>query len=190
MTPRKTPPSKVGSPQITPRQERFAREYLRTGNAKRSALLAGYSGRSAKQIGFTLLQNSAVRQAIEALRSAAGAAGPDLSPEWALRRLVEEIADPNPRVRLDAKKAVVQALGPIRRESGGSGACPTCEPQRELGKMSVADLTLRLAGVTRERLMAMSPPEFEAWERRLRTDVEGWVLLCRQIRERQGKEAV
>ncbi len=39
---------------LTPRQERFAREYARSGNAKRSATLAGYSARGAKQAGCAL----------------------------------------------------------------------------------------------------------------------------------------
>jgi hypothetical protein len=173
---------------LTPRQERFVREYLRAGNAKRSAILAGYSARSAKQIGFALLRNGAVTGAIKASRSEAGAAGPDLSPEWALRRLVEETADPNPRVRLDAKKAVVQALGPLRREPGRAESCSACERRRHLEKLPVADLTLRVVGVTRERLLAMSRPAFESWAGRLRSDTKGWISFCRQLREGQGSE--
>ncbi|MGC9129134.1 MAG: terminase small subunit [Acidithiobacillus sp.] len=42
---------------LTPRQERFAVEYARTGNASEAARSAGYSARSAGQQGWMLLKN-------------------------------------------------------------------------------------------------------------------------------------
>jgi phage terminase small subunit len=54
---------------LTIRQERFVFEYLKDGNASRSALAAGYSERSPGQIGSLLLRVGNVAAAIERLRA-------------------------------------------------------------------------------------------------------------------------
>lgn len=54
---------------LTPRQERFVQEYLLDSNATAAARRAGYSGKTANQIGPRLLVNIGVRAAIDARRA-------------------------------------------------------------------------------------------------------------------------
>jgi phage terminase small subunit len=49
---------------LTLKQERFIQEYLWDENAQRSAIAAGYSQRTAAQIGYQLLQLTSVQRAI------------------------------------------------------------------------------------------------------------------------------
>src|SRR5260221_1575529 len=110
-------------PRLTPKQERFVREYVRCANAKRSAALAGYGVRSAKQIGHSLLQKSHIKFAIEELRGA-GQPEPDaLSQESILRRLLELARDPAPLIRLNALKEIarIQGMSDRRRDPRDSG---------------------------------------------------------------------
>ena len=50
---------------LTPRQARFADEFLIDLNATQAAIRAGYSPRSARQHGFRLLTNAAIQQLIQ-----------------------------------------------------------------------------------------------------------------------------
>lgn len=52
---------------LTPKQEAFAREYLRDGNATQAAIRAGYSPRSACQIGHEVLHKPQVAERIAML---------------------------------------------------------------------------------------------------------------------------
>lgn len=47
------------------RQKKFVREYIKTGNATQSAILAGYSKKTAKSIGQRQLTKVDIKQAIE-----------------------------------------------------------------------------------------------------------------------------
>src|SRR5262245_32159797 len=125
---------------LTPLMERFVREYVRCGSAKRAAVLAGYSGRSAKQLGHSLLRLKHVQCDILDLRQAGQAPPKQLSAEWALRKLAEETADPNPRIRLAAIKAVVQAMGVSPRREEKPLECPECKRRPRLTTMSPDDL--------------------------------------------------
>lgn len=49
---------------LTAQQRRFVAEYLKDGNATQAAIRAGYSKKSAEQIGYQLLQKTSVAQAI------------------------------------------------------------------------------------------------------------------------------
>jgi phage terminase small subunit len=49
---------------LTPKQQRFADEYLIDLNATQAAIRAGYSGKTAEQQGYQLLQNTSVAAAI------------------------------------------------------------------------------------------------------------------------------
>jgi phage terminase small subunit len=55
---------------LTPKQRRFVEEYLVDLNAKRAAIRAGYSARTAEQLGYQLLQNPSVAEAIERAQQA------------------------------------------------------------------------------------------------------------------------
>jgi phage terminase small subunit len=54
---------------ISPKQQRFADEYLVDLNATQAAIRAGYSEKTAAQQGHQLLQKTSVRDAIEAGRA-------------------------------------------------------------------------------------------------------------------------
>jgi hypothetical protein len=52
---------------LTPRQQRFAQEYVQGSNATKAAIRAGYSERAAHVTGNRLLRNDAVRAVISSL---------------------------------------------------------------------------------------------------------------------------
>jgi hypothetical protein len=187
MTDEKPGTESPAAPPLTSGQQRFVREYTRTGSAKKSAVLAGFSPRSAKQIGHSLLKKRQVRQAIEALRESRTPNKSNLTAEEALRMLVEETADPNPRVRLDAKKAVAQAVGLFTlqgQKQRADGNCSSCARLAALEALPDEDLELRVAGTSRERVTAMSEGDFERWVSSLRAETERRVLIARGIRRK------
>lgn len=55
---------------LTPKQQAFVREYLLDGNATRAAAKAGYSARTAGQIGFNLLKKVEIQEALAEARKA------------------------------------------------------------------------------------------------------------------------
>lgn len=56
-------------PDLSPQRAIFAAEYALRSNAKEAALAAGYSAHTAKQTGYKLLQNDAVKERIDYLTS-------------------------------------------------------------------------------------------------------------------------
>ncbi|WP_273752392.1 terminase small subunit [Leuconostoc mesenteroides] len=50
---------------LTPKQKRFADEYIKTGNATQSAIEAGYSKRTAKEVGYENLTKPHLNEYIE-----------------------------------------------------------------------------------------------------------------------------
>ena len=75
---------------LTPKQACFVGEYLIDLNATQAAIRAGYSERSAKQLGSRLLTNADVQTAV-AKDQAEKAEKLGLSQEWVLRRLVQVV---------------------------------------------------------------------------------------------------
>ncbi|HGN9091631.1 TPA: terminase small subunit [Enterobacter hormaechei] len=74
---------------LTAQQRRFVAEYLKDGNATQAAIRAGYSKKSAEQIGYQLLQKTSVAQAIAQQQKASiartlGSADEVLSQMWQL----------------------------------------------------------------------------------------------------------
>lgn len=170
---------------LTPLQERFVRAYARTGNATKAAILAGYSGRCARQVGSSTLKKPHVKQALESLRCAERTPKAEMTPEWALYQLLEETSDPNPRVRLDAKKAVAQAVG-VFSQKQQEVSCPRCTARTELNGLPEEELELRLAGTSRERVLTMSKRDFTQWAQSVRDQAENWIRLADNIRELAG----
>ncbi|MFB3154045.1 MAG: terminase small subunit [Candidatus Acidiferrales bacterium] len=78
----------MGTGKLTPRQQRFVEEYLTDLCASQAALRAGYSEKTAKQIGSRLLTHVDVQAAIEKgkaeLSERAG-----VSQEWVVEKLAE-----------------------------------------------------------------------------------------------------
>ncbi len=54
----------VDDDDLTDQQRLFVAEYLKDNNAKQAAIRAGYSKKTAEQIGYQLLQKTSVAQAI------------------------------------------------------------------------------------------------------------------------------
>lgn len=50
---------------LTPKQQRFADEYIKTGNATQSAIEAGYSKRTAKEVGYENLTKPHLKKYID-----------------------------------------------------------------------------------------------------------------------------
>jgi len=64
-------PDKFGAlAELTDKQEIFVREYMTDWDATKAAIRAGYSAKSARHIGWELLDNPNVRESIKALASA------------------------------------------------------------------------------------------------------------------------
>ena len=171
---------------LRPRQERFVREYSRSGNAKRAATLAGYSVRSAKQVGCAMLKKPHIRRALETLR--AGMAPPDegrLTPQWAIRQLLEETTDPNPRIRLSAKRSILHALATLGPEAGQL-ECRNCAEARKrrkrLEELSRDELRLERVGESAQEIRRKPKLEFETWERNTRNRVEEAIMAAKRIR--------
>ncbi len=76
---------------LTTKQSRFADEYLIDGNATEAAKRAGYSQRTATQIGHTLLKDVRIAEAVAA-GQAARAARTRVDADWVIERL-RRIAD-------------------------------------------------------------------------------------------------
>lgn len=74
---------------MTPKQEKFAEEYVRTGNATMSAVHAGYSKATASAIGFENLRKPEIRDRIAAL-STDRQEQAMVDSIWLLRRLADE----------------------------------------------------------------------------------------------------
>jgi len=76
-------------PRLTPKQQRFAIEYLRLGQGKAAAIAAGYSPNTAAQIAHILLKKPHVRALIEKeTRDAADRARSNA--DWVIERLERE----------------------------------------------------------------------------------------------------
>ncbi|MBF9834222.1 terminase small subunit [Enterobacter hormaechei] len=74
---------------LTAQQRRFVAEYLKDGNATQAAIRAGYSQKSAEQIGYQLLQKTSVAQTIAQQQKASiartlGSADEVLAQMWQL----------------------------------------------------------------------------------------------------------
>jgi len=72
---------------LSPKQLAFAREYLVDMNATQAAIRAGYSKRSAGQLGDALLKKHEIRRAVMDLQ-AVRAERVDVDQDWVLSRLV------------------------------------------------------------------------------------------------------
>ncbi len=75
---------------MTPKQRRFVDEYLIDLNATQAAIRAGYSKKTAQQIGSRLLLNVVVTAAV-AVAKAERSERTKIDSDWVLKRLVSEV---------------------------------------------------------------------------------------------------
>jgi phage terminase small subunit len=89
---------------LSDRQRQFCEEYLKDLNATQAVIRAGYQTKFPNRIGFQLMENAAVRIAIDALR-AERSKGTDVTKDFVLRgiqkaiRLAEESGNLNALLR-------------------------------------------------------------------------------------------
>lgn len=77
---------------ITPKQQRFAIEYLRLGEGKAAAIAAGYSPNTAGQIAHALLQKPHVRALVDKEQQDAADRARS-NADWVIERLEREAED-------------------------------------------------------------------------------------------------
>jgi phage terminase small subunit len=76
---------------MTPKQEMFVKEYLIDLNATQAAVRAGYSKKSAMEIGYQLLRKTSVQEAIQKAVNER-AKNVEVTTEWILQG-IKDIAD-------------------------------------------------------------------------------------------------
>lgn len=128
---------------LHPKQEAFAREYAIDHNATQAAIRAGYSEKTAGQIGFALLKIIEVRQLVDAYDAEAEARA-EVSRDWILRGLKLEAKSAEtagPRVR--AFELLGKEVGMFRDRvelTGKDGAPLTPVEEADLSNLSIEEL--------------------------------------------------
>lgn len=147
-TPTEALPAASGAPKpkprkLNPKQEAFAREYAIDHNATQAAIRAGYSEKTAGQIGFALLKIVEVRQLVDAYDLEAEARA-EVSRDWILRGLKREAKSAEtagPRVR--AFELLGKEVGMFRDRvelTGKDGAPLAPTEEVDLSKLSIEEL--------------------------------------------------
>ena len=80
----------MAASKLTPKQEAFIREYLVDLDATKAAVRAGYSEKTAGQIGHENLKKPQIAAALQEARSARSERT-ELTQDWVLSRLVENV---------------------------------------------------------------------------------------------------
>lgn len=122
--------------QMTQRQERFCQEYVATGNATLSAINAGYSERSAKQLGQKLLTNHDLQNRIKEL------SGEILNSKIADAREMQEHLSAIIRGESDEEVIVVEGCG-----DGVSEAVTKKKKPSQSDRIKAIQLLARMQGV-------------------------------------------
>lgn len=121
---------------MTQRQERFCQEYVATGNATLSAINAGYSERSAKQVGQKLLTNHDLQIRIKEL------SGEIKNQKIADAREMQEHLSAIIRGESDEEVIVVEGCG-----DGVSEAVTKKKKPSQSDKIKAMQLLARMQGV-------------------------------------------
>lgn len=121
---------------MTQRQERFCQEYVATGNATQSAISAGYSERSAKQVGQKLLTNHDLQIRIKEL------SGEVLNSKIADAREMQEHLSAILRGESDEEVIVVEGCG-----DGVSEAVIKKKKPSQSDRIKAMQLLARMQGV-------------------------------------------
>ena len=93
---------------LTPKQKRFIAEYAKDLNATQAATRAGYSKKTAAQIGERLLRNVEIAAAVQQKESAQ-LAGLDITAER-VKLEIARVAFANPKAFFDAKTRLPRSL--------------------------------------------------------------------------------
>jgi len=95
---------------LNARQQRFVDEYAIDLNATQSAIRAGYSPKTAKQIGSRLLTHVDIATAV-ARKQAAAAEQSNLSQRWVLERLERNALDAHAAEDYSASNGAINLIG-------------------------------------------------------------------------------
>ena len=97
---------------FTGKQERFIQEYLKDCNATQAAIRAGYSSKTAAQIGEENLRKPDIRLAIDVAQKKI-AEKTETDSEWVRRRLKEEADDFSEFASHSARIKAIELIGKI-----------------------------------------------------------------------------
>lgn len=98
--------------ELNDKQAAFVREYLADFNATQAAIRAGYSAKTAGQIGHELLKKPEVQQRLREFQQKA-AEKTETEAEWIRRRLKEEATDFTEFASHSARIRALELLGKI-----------------------------------------------------------------------------
>lgn len=104
---------------LTKLQKRFIEEYLRTGNARQSAITAGYSEQTADNATLDILGSISVRQEIDRRQEMIRKAYVDKlvkGGEKAIKALLEVAENGKHGARVAAAREILDRIGVIRTE--------------------------------------------------------------------------
>ena len=97
---------------FTGKQERFIQEYLKDSNATQAAIRAGYSSKTAAQIGEENLRKPDIRLSIDVAQKKI-AEKTETDSEWVRRRLKEEADDFSEFASHSARIKAIELIGKI-----------------------------------------------------------------------------
>ena len=98
--------------ELNDKQAAFVREYMADFNATQAAIRAGYSAKTAGQIGHELLKKPEVQQRLREFQQKA-AEKTETEAEWIRRRLKEEATDFTEFASQSARVRALELLGKI-----------------------------------------------------------------------------
>jgi len=137
---------------LTERQRRFCEEYLIDLNATQAVTRAGYSTKYPNRIAFQLMENTAIRIAIDGLRAERNK-GSDVTKDFVLRgiqkaiRLAEESGNLNALLR--GHELLARHLGMFIERTEISGPDGDAIKMEQKIKEDVADFTSSIARLAR-----------------------------------------
>ena len=102
----------MATKQLTPRQERFVLEYVDRRNATKAAIAAGYSRRTARQIGYENLTKPYIRDAITRVREAYSRRV-DIDRDWVIAEYLAMYHDAREKRRLGAARHCLNSMAEI-----------------------------------------------------------------------------
>lgn len=148
---------------LTPKQARFAEEYLIDENSKQAAIRCGYSEKGAKNAGYRLLHSTAVAELIKKLRTERleklGVTSDRVLREWALiafsnlQDIVYEDENGNSQVNLkNLPRHVASALAEINIETSNGKTTVKKTKIRLHDKMNALDKLSKHLGIAKEQV--------------------------------------
>lgn len=158
---------------LTPKQQRFADEYLIDLNATQAAIRAGYSPKSAEQQGSALLRNPKVRAYIDA-RMAEHSRRTGVTQERIIRELARiAFLDPTQLVNMDTAELLDDAAADDR------AAIASVKVKSMSGDVEMIEREIRFAD--KIKALELLGKRFGMWIDKQQVDVQGAVQIVDDI---------